>query len=274
MKRNLIVILSSIVLIIALIVTPVLAKENQNNGTPFQELWDAIEQLSNEIPSMVEQAVNDALLNLSIEWEQITGVPGDIADGDDVGITEESDPTVPDSLKDGVSWEEISDIPEGFADGIDNEGEEGSGNVGYYSIHASEFHPQEGSYEYQIVRGDLTTFSPLWPIWYTALHLPDGVEIKEIAMWVNNSSGHSEFYLRRVEHTEIFLYYVDWPSTVIAENTNYLATNYANFQKYTTDISEPIIDNENYTYLLEVSLGTGGYNGAALRSVRITYETP
>jgi hypothetical protein len=37
------------------------------------------------------------------------------------GITEESDPTVAESVKDGVSWSELSGIPAGFADGTDND---------------------------------------------------------------------------------------------------------------------------------------------------------
>ncbi len=56
-----------------------------------------------------------------ITWSNLSGIPADIADGDDLGITTETDPTVPDSLKDGVSWDEIGSIPSGFADGIDND---------------------------------------------------------------------------------------------------------------------------------------------------------
>ena len=56
-----------------------------------------------------------------ITWSNLSGIPVDIADGDDLGITTETDPTVPGSLKDGVSWDEIGSIPSGFADGIDND---------------------------------------------------------------------------------------------------------------------------------------------------------
>jgi hypothetical protein len=49
------------------------------------------------------------------------GIPADIADGDQTGITTETDPTITDpSVKDGVSWDELSGIPAGFADNIDN----------------------------------------------------------------------------------------------------------------------------------------------------------
>ena len=47
-----------------------------------------------------------------IPWSKLTQIPADLKDGDQVGITEESDPTVPENLKNGVSWSEIKDIPE------------------------------------------------------------------------------------------------------------------------------------------------------------------
>ena len=46
------------------------------------------------------------------------------------GITDETDPTVPASLKDGVAWSEISDIPAGFSDGVDNESTVGLNSIG------------------------------------------------------------------------------------------------------------------------------------------------
>jgi hypothetical protein len=55
-------------------------------------------------------------------WADISNPPPGLADGDDVGITVETDPTVAASVKDGVSWGEISGIPAGFADGVDNTG--------------------------------------------------------------------------------------------------------------------------------------------------------
>jgi len=44
--------------------------------------------------------------------------------GHSAGEIEEADPTVPDSIKDGIAWGELSGIPGGFEDGIDDEGEE------------------------------------------------------------------------------------------------------------------------------------------------------
>jgi hypothetical protein len=56
-----------------------------------------------------------------ITWSNLSGIPTDIADGDDTGITTETDPTVVASVKDGVSWGELSGIPAGFADNVDND---------------------------------------------------------------------------------------------------------------------------------------------------------
>jgi hypothetical protein len=62
-----------------------------------------------------------ASLKDGVSWKEILGIPPGFADGVDDGITVETDPTVPASLKDGVSWSEILNIPPGFADGVDND---------------------------------------------------------------------------------------------------------------------------------------------------------
>jgi hypothetical protein len=54
-----------------------------------------------------------------INWNEISDIPSDIIDGDDVGITSETDPTVLASVKDGVSWNEVSSRPAGLDDGDD-----------------------------------------------------------------------------------------------------------------------------------------------------------
>ena len=64
-----------------------------------------------------------ALITEMCDWSEITGIPSGFADGtDDTGITTETDPTVPASVKDGISWSELSEIPSGFADGVDDTG--------------------------------------------------------------------------------------------------------------------------------------------------------
>ena len=55
----------------------------------------------------------------SVHWDNLTSVPAGLADGDDVGIIVESDPTVLTSVKDGVSWGEVSSRPSGLDDGDD-----------------------------------------------------------------------------------------------------------------------------------------------------------
>ncbi|MBN1380612.1 MAG: hypothetical protein JXA41_02935 [Deltaproteobacteria bacterium] len=54
-------------------------------------------------------------------WTEIVDRPAGLDDGDNIGITEETDPTVAGSVKDGVSWDEVTDKPAGFADGVDND---------------------------------------------------------------------------------------------------------------------------------------------------------
>lgn len=64
-----------------------------------------------------------AALKDGISWTEITGIPADIADGDSVGSSVvETDPTVLASVKDGVSWAEVTGIPAQIADGIDSIG--------------------------------------------------------------------------------------------------------------------------------------------------------
>ncbi len=57
-----------------------------------------------------------------ISWTEISNRPAGLDNGDQIGILSESDPTVAHSVKDGVSWPEISSIPSGFADNVDNTG--------------------------------------------------------------------------------------------------------------------------------------------------------
>jgi len=53
MKKKVMLILFSLFLIVAIMATPVFAKDNQNSGTPFEELWDAIANLQNQIDNIV-----------------------------------------------------------------------------------------------------------------------------------------------------------------------------------------------------------------------------
>ena len=64
----------------------------------------------------------DIARDSEITWSNLSGIPSDLLDGDNVGITTEADPTVLPSVKDGVSWSELANIPAGFADNIDHVG--------------------------------------------------------------------------------------------------------------------------------------------------------
>jgi len=88
---------------------------------------DALAALQGQI-DLIDAEVAQLKADLeNIEWNDINNVPADFADGvDGVGITSETDPTVPENLKDGVSWTEIANIPPGFADGTDDGGGGGS----------------------------------------------------------------------------------------------------------------------------------------------------
>ncbi len=54
-----------------------------------------------------------------ISWSEVSSRPAGLDDGDDVGLTSETDPTVPSSVKDGISWSEVSSRPAGLDDGDD-----------------------------------------------------------------------------------------------------------------------------------------------------------
>jgi len=66
-------------------------------------------------------AVTNAKIN-DVAWGKITGRPAGLDDGDQVGITVETDPTVPWWVKDGTDWSEITNKPAGFSDNVDNTG--------------------------------------------------------------------------------------------------------------------------------------------------------
>jgi len=66
-------------------------------------------------------------LERGVSWGEISSRPAGLDDGDQIGITSETDPTVLASVKDGITWSEISAIPAGFADGVDNVG--GNGDI-------------------------------------------------------------------------------------------------------------------------------------------------
>jgi len=54
MKKKVILMVLTVILVIALTATPVFAKNNQNNGTPFQELWDELDKAVSSLQGQIE----------------------------------------------------------------------------------------------------------------------------------------------------------------------------------------------------------------------------
>jgi len=90
------------------------------DGYTATELDQSAHVTSTDNPHNVTAAQIGAATMTDLTWGNLSGIPGDLADGDDVGITAEADPTVLASVKDGISWSEVTGIPAGFADGEDN----------------------------------------------------------------------------------------------------------------------------------------------------------
>jgi microcystin-dependent protein len=65
MKKKILVISLPVLLILSLLVTPALAKDNQTLGQPLQEIWDAIKALQNQTgnESSTRQAADNNLQN-------------------------------------------------------------------------------------------------------------------------------------------------------------------------------------------------------------------
>ena len=90
------------------------------NGFDASALDQSAHTVRTDNPHGVTAEQTGAVAISDFTWDNLGGIPADIADGDDIGIIYESDPTVPASVKDGVSWDEIENIPPGFADGVDD----------------------------------------------------------------------------------------------------------------------------------------------------------
>ena len=74
MKHRIIPAIVSVILIFLMLCTPVLAKDNENanNGVPFQDLWDAVEVL--------QQQIEDAIENLNLDMEDLMNEVQDYID--------------------------------------------------------------------------------------------------------------------------------------------------------------------------------------------------
>ncbi len=94
---------------------PVFSAWDRNSGVTITE--SQITDLDHFINSDETDPTVPAGIKDGIDWTEVSGRPSGLDDGDDVGLTSESDPTVPAGIKDGISWTEVSGRPTGLDDG-------------------------------------------------------------------------------------------------------------------------------------------------------------
>jgi len=83
--------------------------------------WDLMAAAGADGTSTESDPTVPASVKDGISWFEVSNRPAGLDDGDNVGISTESDPTVTESVKDGVSWDEVTGIPAGFADNTDDD---------------------------------------------------------------------------------------------------------------------------------------------------------
>ncbi len=87
------------------------------NGQDASHFDQSAHVLDTENPHHVTAAQTGAVALQDFTWDNLEGIPSGFADKiDNVGLTSESDPTVLESVKDGVSWDEIQNRPETVGD--------------------------------------------------------------------------------------------------------------------------------------------------------------
>jgi len=180
-------------------------------------------------------------------WSGVEDVPSDLIDGDDVGIVNETDPTVLESVKDGVSWGELIGIPAGFADGVDDTG--GNGTY-YWSCVGANFHPQyNATSSTEIKRDPAYIEAEATGIFFFApVMLPHGAIVTKVVVYGNVPAE-------------------DWAFRRIALNSTSMSV-VANAKIGTEATLSHTINNNTYAYVLWTSsLDSGG----VIYNARITY---
>jgi hypothetical protein len=130
--------------------------------------WNEIAGIPPDIADGDAQGIaveTDPTVNSSVKdgvsWGEVTNIPADIKDGDQ-GLTEELDPTVPSSVKDGIDWSELTGIPPGFSDGVDNVSSGGTSDG--HSLDAADGLPVDALYvnnEGNVGIGNVAPVAPL-----------------------------------------------------------------------------------------------------------------
>ncbi len=128
----------------------------------------------------------------STNWSGVIDVPSDLLDGDDVGITRETDPTVLVSVKDGVSWDELIGIPAGFADGVDDTGGDGTY---YWSCVGANFHPRYNDTSNTDIDRDSASIEAedTGIFFFAPVMLPDGAKVTKIVVYGNATAEAWKF---------------------------------------------------------------------------------
>ena len=121
MKKRIIFTTLPLLLIIALVASPVLAKDPEPPEKGL--LWETLDSLQQQIEEGLSSLAQQLAEGLNALQGQINAIQDRL---ETLETFDEIDPTVDEMVKDGVAWNEISDIPVGFADGTDDVGAGGS----------------------------------------------------------------------------------------------------------------------------------------------------
>lgn len=121
MKKRIIFTTLPLLLIIALVASPVLAKDPEPPEKGL--LWETLNSLQQQIEEGLSSLAQQLAEGLNALQGQINAIQDRL---ETLEAFDEIDPTVDEMVKDGIAWNEISDIPVGFADGTDDVGAGGS----------------------------------------------------------------------------------------------------------------------------------------------------
>lgn len=215
MRRRVALIALPLLVITALVVSPVLAKDPEPpKKGPLWETLASLQQQIDDIRAYLDdyEETDPLFGEMDTEAELETQVGDDILTaGEGVSLLTndagyltsyaETDPTVPASLKNGVSWSEVTSKPAGFADGVDNEGLTG------FTYHSYTLTQQvaggfgsESGYSYyspgQCISagGGVYLDGQLVPARYWKIHVVDATSHLLLKSWIENPHSSQKTY--------------------------------------------------------------------------------